>query len=294
MKYKSGNEVFGFHRAGAPLYFLFRLQFFCKFLGDAVVQAAARLCGESDTVVHHAVPAGLVQVVQFVVADVQLQQAVDDAGVEVAACADGADGFDRRNGITLADAGRAQGDVLVSGSTDEVAAVEFDFVRVDFVHILQVVHVEEIVDRTADDVGVFQVLDDGGSQFDGLFLVRGAEVGVVVDDGFLGACHVQQFHDFVAQHGVQGVVGTEDDDVVFVYFGQRHVEPLAGIVFVKEVCGVVLFVEEGERYGRLAFGEDVDVFCGYAVVAHEPEDDVAYPVVARLTDEADGNARTAQ
>ena len=128
----------------------------------------------------------------------------------------------------------------------------------------------------------------------GFFLVCRAEVGVVVDDGLLLARLLQQLHHLLAQHGVQGVVRANQYDVVFLQAGEGHVEPLHRVVLVEEVFRIAVLVQEGERHGRLAVGQDIDVVRGDVVVAHEAQDDVAHAVVPGLADEVDRHARAAE
>ena len=70
--------------------------------------------------------------------------------------------------------------------------------------------------RTAYNVGVFQILDDGGSQLDGLLFMGRTEIGVVIDDGMHVVCAFQQFQYLVAQYGVQGIIRPYYNDVVLL------------------------------------------------------------------------------
>lgn len=78
-----------------------------------------------------------------------------------------------------------------TGCAEEVAAVELYFVFVYLVGLLQAPHIEEILLRAAYNVGVFQILDDGGSQLDGLLFMGRTEIGIVVDNGMHVVCAFQ-------------------------------------------------------------------------------------------------------
>ena len=265
-----------------------------KLGGDGVAEAEADVGGKLHAAAHDGVPRGLVGFVQGLQADVLLQQAEDDAGVEVVARADGAYGLERGGGIVLGEACRAQADLSAAAGAQEVGTVELDFLFVHPVGVCQPVHVEEIFFRAAHDVRILQVFDDGRCQLDGLFLVGRAEVGVVVDDGPCRACPVQEFQHLIAQHRVQCVVGTQHHHVVLLYLGECHIQPLGGVILVEDIFCIAVLVQESQRYGRLAVGKDIDVVRRDMVLAHEAQNQVAHAVIARLADETYRDARAPQ
>lgn len=63
-------------------------------------------------------------------------------------------------------------------------------------------------------------------------------------------------------------------------------QPVVGMVLIEDVVGVVVIVEEGKRYGRLAVGKHVDIVGVDTVGAQKVDDIVANAVVAGLTDES--------
>ena len=79
--------------------FIILFQRFCEVLGDVIVHAGATVCGEGLGYGYQAVPLGFGQ------AEIRLWckfgQAVDEAGVEAVACADGTNGLanDEKNAL---------------------------------------------------------------------------------------------------------------------------------------------------------------------------------------------------
>ena len=120
------------------------------------------------------------------------------------------------------------------------------------------------------------------------------KIGIVVHDGFLFACLVEQLQHFLAQHRIQCVVRADDNNVVLFQFGVYDIQPLFGIIFVEDIFGIAVVIQKGKLNGRFPVRKYVDVVRGDMIVTHEPEDDIAYMVVAGFTDETDWNAGAAQ
>ena len=120
------------------------------------------------------------------------------------------------------------------------------------------------------------------------------KIGVVVHDGFLFACLVEQLQHFLAQHRIQCVVRADDNNVVLFQFGVYDIQPLFGIILVEDIFGIAVIIQKGKRNGRFPVRKYVDVVRRDMIVTHEPENDIAYMVVAGFTDETDWNAGAAQ
>ena len=54
------------------------------------------------------------------------------------------------------------------------------------------------------------------------------------------------FH-LLADDGIQGIVGTEQDNVVGLHVRIGEVQAVAGVVFVEDILCIVLFIEECQR-----------------------------------------------
>lgn len=241
---------------------------------------------EAEAAVDDGVPIALGEVVEVVATDAVLDDTVEDAGIEVVACSDGADGDDGLDGIVLGDGGAVELYALGTAAVDEAGAVEGCLLAVYLGSLTDAVEHGEVLVGTTHDIGIFEVLDDGAHKFDGLALVVATEVDVVVDDGACTTGLIEQGGDLVAHARVDGIVGAEEDDVVALNGGALPVGAAAEGVFVEGVGGVVVVVEEGKRYGRFAFGVFGEVSVVNAVGAEEGAYDTAHRVVAYLADEA--------
>ena len=73
-----------------------------------------------------------------------------------------------------------------------------------------------------------------------------AEIGIVIDDRFLLFCRFQQFQYLVAKHRVKGVIRTDYYYIVFMDFRKQDVEPLFGVVFIKNVFRITVLIQECE------------------------------------------------
>ena len=67
-----------------------------------------------------------------------------------------------------------------------------------------------------------------------------------------------------------------------------------GIILIEDIFGIAVVIQKGKRNGRFPVRKYVDVVRRDMIVTHEPEDDIAYMVVAGFTDETDRNASAAQ
>ena len=66
------------------------------------------------------------------------------------------------------------------------------------------------------------------------------------------------------------------------------------MVFVKDVFGIVLFVQEGQRQRRLGVGIYIHTVGTATVVLQKLDDIATYPIVACLTNESILHATTSQ
>lgn len=231
------------------------------------------------------VPIALGKVIEVVATDAVLDDTVEDAGIEVVSCSDGADGDDGLDGIVFGDDGAMEFYALGTATVDEARAVEGGLLAVYPSAFTDAVEYGEVLIGTTHDIGIFEVLNDVTHKFDGLALVVAAEVDVVVDDGACATGLVEQGSDFVAHARVDGIVGSKEDDVVALDGRALPVGAAAKEVFVEGVGSVVVVVEKGERYRRFALGVFSEVSVVNAVGTEESAYDVTYRIVAYLADE---------
>ena len=254
----------------------------------------AHLAREVDAALDDFGPVRLAEVGQVRLADAFPQEPEEDARVEIVAGADGAPGLDRLRGVMRLETAGEEVDAILPAGGDEIVAIELDVLLVDRSRLLFPEDVDEILVRSPDDVRELEVLEDRRLELDRLVRVGFPEVGVVVEDRapLLGVS--QELDHALAERRVERVVGAVDEDVVFLDRGQRHVEPLGGIVLVERIVRVVVLVEEGERDGALAVHIAVDVVGRDVVLLHEGVDEAAHVVVAQLADEQDRQAHAPQ
>ena len=62
---------------------------------------------------------------------------------------------------------------------------------------------------------------------------------------------IEEAHHLRPNDGVNGIVGTEKHNVVGLYVGEGKLQSVVGMVFIKDVFRIVLFVEERQGDGRL-------------------------------------------
>ena len=110
----------------------------------------------------------------------------------------------------------------------------------------------------------------------------------------MAAGMVEKAKHLWAYHGIDGIVGAKHHDVVGVDLRIDEVELVVAMVFVEEVFGIIVLVEEGQRDGRLALGVDIDVFGVDMVVVEKLDDVLSHTVVARLADERGIDARPSE
>ena len=146
----------------------------------------------------------------------------------------------------------------------------------------------------AHDVGQFQIVQQIGRQLHHLVAMGSAEVDIIVEDGPLLAGIVEETVHLWTDDGVQGKVAAEEHDVVGTHLRIAVVDTVFLVVFVENVFGIVLLVEESQRERRLRLGVDVDIVGIDMIVAQKLNDVATHKVVARLADHAGLNAGAAQ
>ena len=90
------------------------------------------------------VPLFFAEVREIIAKDVFLQESVDDAGVEVVACSDSADGFDTVDLVALLHLWGEEAYVAVGVGAEHVLAVEVYLVLVDAVGVAASEHIVEV------------------------------------------------------------------------------------------------------------------------------------------------------
>ena len=148
--------------------------------------------------------------------------------------------------------------------------------------------------RAAHDVGHFQILQDVRRQFHHLVLMRWAEVHIIIENGSLLTGIVQKTLHLRTDYRIDGIIGTEHHDVVFLHVGHHEVQLVVGMILVEQVFRIVLLVEERQRQRRLRIREHIDILCAHPVFLEERDNHLAHAVIARLADKLCRNARTSQ
>ena len=125
-------------------------------------------------------------------------------------------------------------------------------------------------------------------------LMSWSKIDIVVDDGTMIAGIVKQSDHLRSDHGVDGIVRTEDNDIVWLDIGEGKIELVVRVIFVKKVLRIVLLVEKSQGDGRFAVGKGVYMTGIHAVLFQETVNHVPHTVVACLADESGVNPRSPQ
>ena len=216
-------------------------------------------------------------------ADAVAQHAIDYAGIEIVAGADGADRLcGWRDVFAAQPTVRKHHRGTCPVGVDKALAVERNLCVVSLVGTVYLIHHVEVVAAATHYVGEFEVLYEVGSGAHHVVLVRGAEVNVVVDDGATATRIFEQPLHLRAHGGVDGVERAEEHDVVGLYVGEAEVEVVVLRVAIEHVVGLVALVEKRQRHGRLAPWQRGHVVGVDAVVAQKLFYVFAHAVVACL------------
>lgn len=92
---------------------------------------------------------------------------------------------------------------------------------------------------------------DGRKQFLYAVLVCASEIQVVIQDGTLSVRVFQKSLDLRADVRIECIVGTELHDVIGLHRGVDEALQRTWRLFVEHVMGIVPFIEESQRHGRL-------------------------------------------
>ena len=176
-----------------------------------------------------------------------LDKTVDEAGVEIVTGTDGAhslDGLDwifpyETSAIENLERSRAEG-------TDEVAAAgRYLF----FEHLTGITDSEqgyEVLVASPYDVCKFDILPKGIADVPQILDVGRTEIDIVIQDGPLGAGMFEEFPYKRTAGRIQGIEGTEKDDIIFLYLRIDEVRSIFRSISIKDVLGIILFVKEGQ------------------------------------------------
>ena len=125
-------------------------------------------------------------------------------------------------------------------------------------------------------------------------LMSRSEIDIVVDDGAMIAGIVEQSDHLRSDNGVDGIVRTEDNDIVWLDIWEGKIELVVRMIFVKKVLRIVLLVEKSQGDGRFAVGKGVYMTGIHSVLFQETVYHVPHTVVACLADKGGVNSRSPQ
>lgn len=183
---------------------------------------------------------------EFCVREACVINVVDDTGIEVVACADGADGVNGGNVEVFSRRGTKEGSDGPSAVGYDETGTKGGYTLIDGFGISETVEAIEIFSATAHDGGEAHVLFNVTDGVREVGNVGGTEVDVVIEDasGIVGA--LKEFAGVGTDDGIDGKETAEHDNILSVEVGEMMFDVGGGMVFVELVTGVVVFVEEGE------------------------------------------------
>ena len=71
-------------------------------------------------------------------------------------------------------------------------------------------------------------------------------VHVIIEDGTMLLGIVQKTHHLRTYHRIDGEKRTKDYHVIRLHFGIYKVKLVVEMVFIKNILGIVLFIEKGQ------------------------------------------------
>jgi len=216
--------------------------------------------------------------------EIVFDHAIDDAGVEIVARADGADRLDGRRGIIQCDS------ILTKSAAVLALCVKKHRVAIDFAQCIEGRRLRlapknqlEVLVAALYDVGEADVFLNVRAHFRQVLQVRAAEVGVVHNYRATLTRRHEQLPHALADFGHDGVIRPEEQYVVLLKIGgkAREVGRLRPLL-VKLVLRVAILVEESERDGSLHRGGVHKLVRRHAVVLQKIGYLPACEVVAKV------------
>ena len=124
--------------------------------------------------------------------------------------------------------------------------------------------------------------------------MRGTEVRVIIDNCLFVPCLIKQFQYLFPEYRIQCIVRAYHDNIILFQFGEQNIQTLLGVIFIKDILGVTLFVEESQRHRRLAVREHIHMISRDMILAHKLQDDIPYVVISRFADESHLDSHSCQ
>ena len=124
--------------------------------------------------------------------------------------------------------------------------------------------------------------------------MRGSEIDIVVQDGPLVACILQEALHLRTNHGIDRIEGPEHHHIIGLHIGIGKVELVVRMVFIEHIVGIIVLIEKSQRDGRLAARIDIDLTVVNTILLKKTDDALPHPVAACGTDKGGGHACTPQ
>ena len=119
-------------------------------------------------------------------------------------------------------------------------------------------HVEVLMTATYH-IGQLKILQEVGSQLHYFVLMGSPEVDIVVQNSTPLVSILKETQHLWPYNRVQCIITSKHYNVVLVYFRIREVQPVFGMVFIKQVLCIVVVVKKRQRQRRLGLRIDIDV-----------------------------------
>ena len=265
------------------------LQPFSIFFRDIIVDILAAFGRKLLTTGDTLIPLRFAQATQnIVLGNAILDDSVDKTGVKIVARANGA-----HHVVVLGHVVSLTETVLCphfdgigAVRTDEFLAIKANLCGINMLGFGHTIEDRKVVTATSYDIRILQILNQIRRNLHDFVLVGRTVIDVVVKNcaSFVGI--FQEVGHLWTHDGIDREERTEHDDVVGIDLGVYKLQSIMGMIFVKEVVGVVLFIEKSQRDGRFTIGKHVDIIGINAILFQKINDAAAHSVVAGFGNES--------
>lgn len=198
---------------------------------------------------------GSVEVVRLYVAGIKRGDDAGDGSGVPQQCAAGLGGDRRVCDFLAAVVAYA---VAVCVDIDKRTAVEIDVVVVAGVALFGAEDGGHVAAAGDDEVGIFEIFEDGGHDAGDAGLAVGRESGQIDHDGLALRGVGEQLGHALAHTAVEGIEAAENDDVALIDAWPDDIEAVVGIFFVAGDADRAVSAGYVDLYRSVAFGVAVD------------------------------------
>jgi hypothetical protein len=162
-----------------------------KFATDVIIRMATGISAELEPTTDDVVPITLGEMCKVITTDAILDEAVENACIEIVTSPNGAHGGDGLDEVALSKFATIELYSLCSAAIDEAWAIEVNFLLEHPLTFADAVEHLKVLIGATHDICILEVLDDRPHQLDGFTCMITTEVDIVIDDGTHAVCLVE-------------------------------------------------------------------------------------------------------